>query len=143
MPQTTAILIGSIFAIAATVLACIFIMPEKKREDLKKSKFLLWLHDLVNFKWLFIEKILKVLYIFSTCACILVGFFMLFGKTAYYETSTAVPGLLLMFAGPIVVRITYELLMLVIIAVNNIIQINKKMPGEVAPEDMSITDDIQ
>lgn len=141
MNQGTAILIGSIFAIAATVLACIFIMPEKKKEELKKSKFLLWLHDLVNFKALLIEKIMKVLYVFSTCACILVGFFMLFAKT--YSKSLAVDGLLLMILGPIVIRIVYEMIMLAIIAVNNIIQINKKMPGEVAPEDVSITDNIQ
>ena len=38
-------------------------------------------------------------------------------------------GLLIMVLGPIIVRIVYELIMLTIVAVRNIMEINKKMPG--------------
>lgn len=134
MPQTTAYLLGAIFGLAATVLAAIFLVPESKKEKFKNSKFMLWLHDFLNFRTLIIEKILKFVYILATAFCICGGFFMLFSKGGF------VTGLLTMIFGPIVVRITFELLMLAIIAVNNIIQINKKMPGTVSKEDESITD---
>ena len=43
--------------------------------------------------------------------------------------STALVGLLTMILGPISVRIFYELLMLIIIIAQNVISINKKIPG--------------
>ena len=65
-----------ILAIAATVLAFIFIVPEKKREKL--NAFGKFLHDTCNFKYLVVEKLLQALYIFLTAYFILQGFFMLF-----------------------------------------------------------------
>ena len=53
-----------ILAIAATVLAFIFIVPEKKREKL--NAFGKFLHDTCNFKYLVVEKLLQALYIFLT-----------------------------------------------------------------------------
>lgn len=134
MPVYVAYIIGVILAIAATVLTFIFILPEKKRPSL--NKFFQVVADIFNFKTLFIEKILKFLYILATFYCIAAGFFMLFSGT--YTTSfwgesssfhsTALQGLLLMILGPIVVRIAYELIMLIIILVQNVISINKKLP---------------
>ena len=69
-----------ILAIAATVLAFIFIVPEKKREKL--NAFGKFLHDTCNFKYLVVEKLLQALYIFLTAYFILQGFFMLF-RTAH------------------------------------------------------------
>ena len=69
-----------ILAIAATVLAFIFIVPEKKREKL--NAFGKFLHDTCNFKYLVVEKLLQALYIFLTAYFILQGFFMLF-QTSY------------------------------------------------------------
>ena len=138
MPQHIAYLLGAIFGIAATVLAAIFLIPESKREKFKDSKFMLWLHDFLNFKTLIIEKILRFLYILCTAAVIFAGFFMIFTKGNF--GANLLGGLLTMIIGPIVVSIAYELMMLAIIAVNNIIQINKKMPGAVSKEDESITD---
>ena len=54
--------VAIIFAIAATVLAFIFVVPEKKREKL--GTFGKFVHDTVNFKYLIVEKILQALYIF-------------------------------------------------------------------------------
>lgn len=65
-----------LFAIAATVLAFIFIVPEKRREKL--NAFGKFLHDTCNFKYLVVEKLLQALYIFATSLVILNGFFMLF-----------------------------------------------------------------
>ncbi|MBO4849063.1 MAG: hypothetical protein J5586_07925 [Clostridia bacterium] len=128
MSQSTATLLGVIFGVIAAVAVCIFVMPEKMRESIKNSKFLLFLHDVVNFKSLLIEKFLKVLYVICTCVCILTGFFMLFAKG--YFGSLALTGLGMIFLGPIAIRIVFELLMLVIIGVKNIIQINQKMGGD-------------
>lgn len=116
------VVLGIILAAAATVLACIFLLPEKRREGMK-NKFMEFLHDFVNFKVLFIDKLMKVLYIFTTCAAVLVGFFMLIlgGRYLWYV------GLMLMVFGPIVIRLVYEGMMLLIIGVNNIVEINNKL----------------
>ncbi len=133
MPVLAAEIIGVVLAIAGTVLAFIFILPEKRRASL--NKFFQTVADIFNFKVLFIEIILKALYIFLTLFCVVCGFFMLFSgqKTSSFWgegsfQSFALQGLLLMIVGPIVVRITYELLMLIILMVQNVISINKKMP---------------
>ena len=64
MPVYIAYIIGAILAIAATILTFIFILPEKKRPSL--NKFFQVVADIFNFKALFIEKILKFLYILAT-----------------------------------------------------------------------------
>ena len=76
MPVLVAEIIGIVVAIAGTVLAFIFLLPEKKRTSL--NKFFQVIADIFNFKILFIEKILKALYIFVTLFCVVCGFFMLF-----------------------------------------------------------------
>ena len=48
-------------AVVATILAFIFLVPEKRRE--KMNAFGRFLHDTVNFKYLLVEKILQALYI--------------------------------------------------------------------------------
>lgn len=49
-------IVGGILAIVATVLAYVFIVPEKRREKL--NAFGKFLHDTCNFKYLIVEKIL-------------------------------------------------------------------------------------
>ena len=118
MPLTTALIIGLILALIATVLVYLFVMPERARNSL--PKFLQFLHDIFNFKSLLIEKIIKVLYVFCTLGCIGVGIFLLFG-------SNFVWGILLIILGPLVVRIIYEFMMLKILEVQNVISINRKL----------------
>lgn len=118
MPFTTALIIGLILALLATVATYLFIMPEKARDTL--PRFLQFVHDIFNFKSLLIEKILKALYVFCTIGCIGVGIFLLFG-------SNFVWGILLIILGPLVVRIVYEFLMLMILLVQNVIAINRKI----------------
>lgn len=123
-------IIATILAIAATVVAFVMIVPESKREKL--GRFGKFLHDAVNFKFLIVEKILQALYIFVTAYVILCGFFMLFMAP---ETWTGRHwlggyGILLMVLGPIVVRMCYELLMMVILLVKNVISINRKLKNQ-------------
>ena len=116
-----------VLALAATVLAFIFIIPEKKRAGMKP--FLRFLHDIFNFKHLLIEKILQVLYVFTTAFVILTGFFQLFDFQTYYGMTQwgGGRGLLIMIVGPIVVRLAYEGMMLIVLLVKNVISINQKL----------------
>ena len=127
------LIIGAIIALAATICAFIYIVPEKRRNTNKAVQIL---HDLVNFKTLIIEKVLQATYIFATAACVGVGFCMLFWvdsyRSYYYSYSRWMGGygLLLMIVGPIALRIVYEMILMIIIAVKNIIEINKKLKNQ-------------
>ena len=118
--------VATILAIVVTVLAFIFIVPEKRREKL--NAFGKFLHDTCNFKYLVVEKIFQALYIFATAAVILNGFFMLF--TVVYGQWLGGYGILVMILGPIVIRLVYELLMMVIILIKNVISINNKLKNQ-------------
>ena len=114
-----------VFAIAATVLAFIFIVPDKKRAKL--PTFGKIVHDIITFKFLIVEKIMQALYIFCTAYTILIGFFMLF--IVEYGYWYGGYGLLTMILGPIVVRLVYESILMFILLVKNVIQINGKLKG--------------
>lgn len=118
--------IATILAIVVTVLAFIFIVPEKRREKL--NAFGKFLHDTCNFKYLVVEKILQALYIFATAVVVLNGFFMLF--TVVYGQWLGGYGILVMILGPIVIRLVYELLMMVVILIKNVISINNKLKNQ-------------
>ena len=104
-------LIALVLAIAATVLAFIFIVPAKRRDQM--GKFGKFLHDTCNFRYLIIEKILQALYIFATALTILIGFFMLFCTD--WNGWMGGKGILLMMA---------------VLAVKNIISINNKLRNQ-------------
>lgn len=118
-------------SVVATVLLYIFVLPEKKRESLPKIGQIA--HDILHFKSLFIEKIIRFFYVLSTVTCILVGFFMLFGIEHYesyyrdYTTWYGGYGILLILFGPIVLRIVYETIMMGILLVKNVMEINNKL----------------
>ena len=101
-------IVGGILAIVATVLAYVFIVPEKRREKL--NAFGKFLHDTCNFKYLIVEKILQALYIFFTADMIILGFFMLFAAPKDYFGNRhwlGVYGILTMILGPIMIRLVY------------------------------------
>lgn len=136
MPVQVTLVLAAIGAIACTVLSVIFITPEKKREQL--NAFFKFIHDLFNFKFLLLEKVLKVLYIFATLYCVIFGFFGLF--SGYYNIwygfrSIALQALLTLILGPIIIRLTYELLMMFVLLVKNTIEINKKIKVDCASKD--------
>lgn len=118
-------ILALILAIAATVLAFVFILSKKGRSSQKP--FVKFLVNVCDFRSLIIEKILKALYIFSTAFTILYGFLGIFNFGSYMYGVTLLQSLLTMIIGPIVVRIIYELIMLAVLAVKNIIQINNKL----------------
>lgn len=144
MKITVISILALFFAIGATVLAYIFIIPEKKYAKL--NKFCKFLHNLLNFKSLIIEKILQASYIFSTAFVILMGFFMLFYVEQYggyyysYTKWYGGYGILLMLLGPIAIRLTYEFAMMAILLVKNVIQINNKLKSQ--NEDSEAAEDV-
>lgn len=136
-------ILALILAIAATVLAFIFILSKKGRSSQKP--FVKFLVNVCDFRSLIIEKILKALYIFSTAFTILYGFLGIFDFGSYMYGATLLRSLLTMILGPIVVRISYELIMLVVLAVKNIIQINNKLSkltGDDASANVSFDTDL-
>lgn len=132
MNQGTMLIIALVLALAATVLAFIFIVPEKKRAQM--GAFGKFLHDTCNFKYLMVEKILQALYIFTTAAVIVFGVLMLFRTEYNYWTGERVwmggIGLLIIVLGPIVVRLSYELMMMAILLLKNVISINRKLADQ-------------
>ncbi len=129
MPLEAIYVLGVLGGIAGAVLATIFIIPESKRAKLT-NPFFAFLHDLFNFKILFLEKILKFLYVLSTLTTIAVGSLMIFWveKTYYgnYEWM-GYNGLFVLIFGPVFIRVIYELGMMFIVLVRNTSDIKKKL----------------
>ena len=123
-------IVALILAVVATILAFVFIVPEKNRKKL--NAFGKFLHDTVNFKYLIVEKILQAIYIFLTAYIVLSGFLMLFRVEDTWSGSKwyGGVGLLTMILGPIAIRLSYEFIMMFILLVKNVIQINNKLKGD-------------
>lgn len=131
MPIIVTYILGILTAIAATVLICIFILPEKKREKL--NKFFKTLHDIFNFRQLLLEKILKITYVFFTVLCIVTGLLMIISVQWVGTTVVkyfGLQGLILLVCGPVILRIIYEAAMMFIILVRNSNEINNKLPAK-------------
>ena len=136
-------ILAFILAIAATVLAFVFILSKKGRSS--QNPFIKFLVNVCDFRCLIIEKILKALYIFSTAFTILYGFLGIFDFGSYMYGATLLQSLLTMILGPIAIRIIYELIMLAVLAVKNIIQINNKLSkltGDDASANVSFDTDL-
>ncbi len=116
-----------IISIILTVLLVVLVVPAKRREGL--PKFFQLVHDICNFKGLLLEKVLKVLYIFSTINVMLTGIFTWFSGGYNFGLRFLI-GLLILVLGPILVRLAYEFMMLFVLLVKNVIQINNKLNGK-------------
>lgn len=139
MLTTIFVIVAFVLALAATITAWIMIVPDRKRAGL--NKFFQWIHDLFNFKSLWLEKILKFLYIFETLFCVICGFLMIFNFSTYesynysygkfgtttHTTWNGWAGILLLVFGPIIVRVIYEFMMIVILQLKNTMEINDKL----------------
>ena len=129
-PSILIFILPFIIAVVLVILAFIFIVPEKRRSRL--GKFGKFLHDTANFKYLIIEKIFQALYMFSTIFTFFFGFCLLFNVQSddslmVLQRISGITGLIIMIVGPIVIRLAYEAIMMVILLVRNVIQINNKL----------------
>lgn len=101
--------------VGAFVIYFIFVKPEKKYDN----KFVAYLKRFLNFQEMLIEPILKIGYIF-------LALFITLGSFAIISYSF-VDFLLVLVLGNIIVRIIYELSMILIGIWQNTRDINKKM----------------
>lgn len=98
---TSAIVIFFLAVIAAALVTYFFL---NKNHNGRYKGFAKQVSDLFNFTEYLVPLILKVLYAFSTAYAILNGLFVLLSGSIY--------GLVSMIVGPVVVRIGFELIML-------------------------------
>ena len=133
-----ALALGSIAAVVVTVLLYIKVLP-RKLDGTFENPWFQRLHDFFHFKKLYLEEVLKFLYVLATVSSVCIGVFMLLG---YYESyswsyyggghttkeSLFLYGLLMIVGGPVSIRLAYEVIMMFILLVKNTIEINNKMP---------------
>ena len=101
---------------------CVYLFLTTNRREKPMKGFFRWLRDFFTFKKIYIEAILRFLYILTTCIIFSFGFYRIFEK--------GWRGLIVMIAGPVIVRIAYEILMLGILAVKNLMEINNLLQGK-------------
>ena len=106
---------AGIWAIIAAILAVVggilvyFLLVKAKQEP--KGKFLQWLKKFLDFKIMWIEPIMKVLYYVGTI-------FVILGSFALISTSF-VAFILTLVLGPIMVRLAYEMMVMFIMIWRN------------------------
>lgn len=129
--------LGLLLSIGATVAAFVFLMPrsDPERDEAKRGRLPKWLRmvgDVLDFRYLFLEKFLRVTYVFATAYCLISGFLALFDFSKDFWGNThwgGVGGIITMLLGPILVRVVYESAMLFFILVRNVKEINAKTGG--------------
>ena len=139
MELATAMILAAISAIVLTIVLYITVIPAKK-DGTFNGKFAQFLHDYFNFKKLYVEEVLKFIFVLATVACECAGVFMLISVDRYYSYYSGYEysrsyfwyGLAVIVVSPIVLRLAYEGIMMFILAVKNIIEINNKLPKKTA-----------
>lgn len=128
MPINISLILSFVFSIGAMVALYILVLP-KKRSGKLGNKFLQMVHDYFHFKQLYLEIIMKFIFTFLTLFCLTYGFFQLFSveTSRYYTQYYFTQGLVTMLLYPILLRIFYEMILMVVLGVQNVIDINKKM----------------
>ena len=112
-------LLSLIISIILVISLYIFILPDTKRSSLNKG--FLAIHDFLKIKRLMVESIFRFLYVFFVVSSIVSGFLLLFKSFGR--------GLTLMILGPIICRIIFELLLMSILLVKNVMEINNHLKG--------------
>ena len=131
---------------AVTVLLCVKVLPAKYDGTFSK-KIMQILHDYFNFKKLYLESVLKVIFTFLSITSVISGFLVAtVGNFFQFITniSNAIKydymsgwvftqlfinlfiGLGIAIIAPIVLRLVYEGVLMFILLVKNVIEINNK-----------------
>ena len=124
------ILIASfLISLAAVIVLYVLVLP-KKKDGTFFSGFWQWVHDYFHFKKLYIESVLRFCFVFATIGSMVFGLFAsLYSAISYPEDiGTAIGqffGLVILL--PIGLRLFYELTMMAILLVKNVMEINKKL----------------
>ena len=118
----TSAIIALVLAIIFTVLLLIFILPEKKRGKLTKA--FRAIHDFFNIKGFWIEGIAKFFFVFTALFSVFIGICLIFTKHVSFGISIG-----LIVLGPIVARISYEGVMMLLMLVRNTMDIRNHLKG--------------
>ncbi len=117
---------GVILVIAAIVAGIVLratVFSEKNQG--KYTGFMGWLYNFMNFRSLIVQPVVKLLYCIT--ACIITATSLI---TLLSGGMGIISGLLGFVVGQIVARLIYELMMLTILLVTNVMEINKKLGGK-------------
>lgn len=114
------IIISCILAIFGGIALYVLFLNPNNEKNIKDNY--VKLHQFFNFKITIIQPILKILYLISTIAITLSSF-------AYIGTNFFTFLFMLIF-GNVALRITFEVLLLLITLTNNVSDINKKMSAK-------------
>ena len=125
--------IAFIIAIAAGIMIYFMFVKDNKPVSEKLQK----LKDLLDFKTMLIEPILKIVYIIATVFIILFSFGLI--------SLNFVSFLMVLILGPIAIRIVYELMMINIIIWKNTKEINDniKAKNNVLPKSTKTTNKVE
>ena len=125
--------IAFIIAIAAGIMIYFMFVKDNKPVNEKLQK----LKDLLDFKTMLIEPILKIVYIIATVFVILFSFGLI--------SLNFVSFLMVLILGPIIVRIVYELMMINIMIWKNTKEINDniKAKNNVLPKSTKTTSKVE
>ena len=125
--------IAFIIAIAAGIMIYFMLVKDNKPVSEKLQK----LKDLLDFKTMLIEPILKIVYIIATVFIILFSFGLI--------SLNFVSFLMVLILGPIAIRIVYELMMINIMIWKNTKEINDniKAKNNVLPKSTKTTNKVE
>jgi hypothetical protein len=104
-------IIAGILAVVGGVLTYFLFV---KNKNTPKGKFAKWLKDFLNFKIMWLEPILKIVYYILTIGCILVSFGFL-----SYGGAGVILFFMTLIGGPILIRLGYEMTMMFIMIWRN------------------------
>jgi len=115
--DSTWVVISAVLAIVGGIIG--YALFVSKKDEGEYAGFVAWLHNFLNFKKYFIEVILKAMYLISALFITLSSFSLI---------GTSVAGFFLyLILGNILVRISYELILMMLTIVNNTTEINQKL----------------
>ena len=135
MSYEVSLVIGAIASVILTILLYVKVMP-RKLDGTFANNFQQFLHDYFHFKKLYLEEVLKFAFVLASVACVVCGVLLLISVDPYgwyssysgwHSESTFGYGIALLLGGPIALRLSYELLMMFILLVKNVMEINNTL----------------
>ncbi len=114
--DSTWIAISAVLALIGGIIVYLVFISETSE---KFSGFSSWLHKFLNFKKLFIDVVLKVMYVVS-------ALFVTLSSFSFIRVSIATAFLWLIF-GNIIVRMVFEFISMLMTLVTNTTEINEKL----------------
>lgn len=115
-----------VLAIAgAVVLFFLFLSP---RNEGKFRGFLGWMYEFLHFRKLLLETLLRILYMAAAIFLVLYGFLYIFVGLSNFGLNL-LTGLGIAVVGNVLLRLSFEFIMLLVTICRNVSEINRKMGG--------------